>query len=124
MMRVPLANPERERTSCSEPESIAKSRNKETRSNQSKFQIETERGGAEVRAGWHMSSASEFPERRDWLKKPADLADNDSENFWNVLKNSASNGEWEEGGKRPNWLFEEFCNKAKIYFSTKYGRLF
>ena len=44
--------------------------------------------------------------------------------FWNLPKNSASNGEREEGGKRPNWLFEGFCHKAKIYFSTKNGRLF
>ena len=43
-----------------------------------------------------MSSASEFPERRDWLKNRADLADDDSKNFWNVPKNSASNDEREE----------------------------
>ena len=58
------------------------------------------------------------------VKNRADLADNDSKNFWNVPKNLASNGEWEEGEKIPNWLFEEFCNKAKIQFSTKNGRLF
>ena len=32
-------------------------------------------------------------------KYRADLADDDSKNFWNVPKNSASNGEREEGEK-------------------------
>ena len=40
------------------------------------------------------------------VKNRADLADNDSKKFWNVPKNLASNGEREEGGKRPNWPFD------------------
>ena len=66
-----------------------------------------------------MSSASEFPERRDWLKNRADLADNDSENFWNVPKNLASNGEWEEGGKRPTGYLKNSAIRQRFNSAPK-----